>query len=1017
MLSLRNGVRGLVLVLAAFSAPAALAQSDALEKAVELYDAREYQAAQEALLKVDRNKLNDDEKQSLDEHLTNVKEAIRSTARAEQDMQAADAAFDEGRWDASERLYRAVSNNGYTSPANRDQANRRLKQIADKRELAQAVSPPDRQPVRMAAQDQEQPMQDEPARPMDERPMTPPPASPPPPLDDQDAPAQAQPEGRRLTLTEQMRREDELRWQRAVAKMNEQITQARQAVNEGNFDVAQAHAETAIQVIEAARAYAEPAARYAAARRIAEEVRAEVTEARIAWETERAEIEREEIIERTRIAKERQEQKKRETIEQLFNSAAQLRREGRFREAAEMLRQILFIDPANAKARYQLEVANDYASIRGQLDNRRDFETQMQATFVDAEEALIPWAVEVLYPRNWRELSIRRDLAGVGVSGESEEGRELNRKLEEPIPDVSFQEQPFETIIDWMGELSQINMSVDWEDLENNGIERDKPVTLDLANLPFRTVLREILTQVGGEVRLAFDISDGLLKIATKEKLDRDKEIRVYDINDLLVNIPRFTNAAQLNPGQALNQAGQGGQGGGGGGGGQGQLFQDDEQEGTEGDEGAGRAAQAEQIMDIIRQTVEPDSWRETGGGDGSMRELNGQLIVYNTSDSHRQVTDLLGQLRKFRALQIAIETRFLTVSNNFLEEIGVDLDFVFNSGTAGFDQGFTGAGVPIVDPFTGASVLVPRTFTNQGGLPNVPGFPNQFTNPITGGLVGASPTGFGQPYQHPGLVPQTSGIPPQFNDMTPIRAAQNSLSLVNPAQFNTGVPGSFANLVGNNPPALSIAGSFLDNLQVDFLIRATQANSRSSVVQAPRLILFNGQRSNIFVGRSQTYVASLQPQIAQQAVAFQPVIGVAQSGSSLDVEATISADRRYVTVTVQTQRAQDPILTRFEVQRSSGNAPGAFITTVDQQSASVNTTVSIPDGGTVLLGGLKLVGEFEVEAGVPVLSKIPVLKRAFTNTTTIKDTQTLLILMKAKVIIQQEAEEEAFPTMISAGG
>ena len=24
----------------------------------------------------------------------------------------------------------------------------------------------------------------------------------------------------------------------------------------------------------------------------------------------------------------------------------------------------------------------------------------------------------------------------------------------------------------------------------------------------------------------------------------------------------------------------------------------------------------------IIRQTVEPDSWRETGGGDGSIREL-----------------------------------------------------------------------------------------------------------------------------------------------------------------------------------------------------------------------------------------------------------------------------------------------------------------------------------------------------------------------------------------------------------
>jgi hypothetical protein len=41
-------------------------------------------------------------------------------------------------------------------------------------------------------------------------------------------------------------------------------------------------------------------------------------------------------------------------------------------------------------------------------------------------------------------------------------------------------------------------------------------------------------------------------------------------------------------------------------------------------------------------------------------------------------------------------------------------------------------------------------------------------------------------------------------------------------------------------------------------------------------------------------------------------------------------------------------------------------------------------------------------------------LKRAFTNTTSVKDVQTLLILLKSKIIIQSEAEQEAFPTMQS---
>ena len=49
--------------------------------------------------------------------------------------------------------------------------------------------------------------------------------------------------------------------------------------------------------------------------------------------------------------------------------------------------------------------------------------------------------------------------------------------------------------------------------------------------------------------------------------------------------------------------------------------------------------------------------------------------------------------------------------------------------------------------------------------------------------------------------------------------------------------------------------------------------------------------------------------------------------------------------------------------------------------------------------------------------ARIPIIKRAFTNRSIVKDTRTLLILMKAKVIIQSEAEEEAFPTFIATGG
>ena len=75
---------------------------------------------------------------------------------------------------------------------------------------------------------------------------------------------------------------------------------------------------------------------------------------------------------------------------------------------------------------------------------------------------------------------------------------------------------------------------------------------------------------------------------------------------------------------------------------------------------------------------------------------------------------------------------------------------------------------------------------------------------------------------------------------------------------------------------------------------------------------------------------------------------------------------------------------------------------------------MSVPDGGTLLLGGQTLAGEQEKEVGVPVLSKIPILKRLFTNRSSAKDEQILLILVKPTIIIQKESEAKQFPLLSS---
>lgn len=988
---------GLIAAMLVCGAQSAQAQTDRLETVRALFDAQAYVAAQDALANVDRSKLTEAEKGDFDRYTSILPEAIQGNQRAGLDLTEAQAALDDSRWAEAEALCDTVSANPYADSEQRELALQLRRRVAERRALADAAMP--RGPIQNS-----EPQPAPAPTPAPEPVAAPTPPPPPPPVvsaSQQPAPmVEAQPApptvSGRATVVQQLTERERLLWQRAVAKSEELGRQARQAADEKRFEEARQLADQALSVVEANRGYAQPASRYEAAREAALRLQRDVAAAREIYDADQARIESEEIRSRVVERRARMEALKQEKIGQLMNTARQLMRERRYAEAVTPLREILHIDPPNIEARDLLFRASEDAALARQVDQKDTMSNETRDAIIDVEEALIPWTAEIVYPQNWEEISLRRGRETLFGPTAAEE-TELNRMLGATIQDVKFEGAALAEVLDAIQTDHRLNLSVDWNDLEANGVLRDKPISLRLHKVSLRTVLNELLNHASGQSQLAYRVNDGVLRVASKAKLDREKFNRSYDIRDLLVQTPQFENSLELGtnfaadprnksrtPGDDLLPAEQ--------------TIPDDPV----------RMAAVNDLIHVIRTTVEPNSWRESGTGDASIHELNGQLVVYNTSDAQQQIGDLLSQLRETRALQIALEARFLTVTSNFLEEIGVDLDFVFNAGNAGLDRGVTTSGIPVIDPFTGAAVLVPRQYSRLGVTPAVPAVGNPLPQPTQ-----VIP---GQPFAAPGFVPATGGVVPFSSDqMTPVPLRQNTLALTDPQTLITGVPGSLAS-GGNFDPAMTIAGSFLDNLQVDFLIRATQANKRSSVVQAPRLVMFNGQRANIFSGTNQSYLASLQPQLAEGAAAFAPVIGQAPSGMSLDVEGTISADRKYVTVTVRAQQANAPTLIREQFQLPSGNSPGAFVTLVQQQSTRVNTTVSIPDGGTVLLGGTKLAGEIEVDAGVPILSKIPILKRAFTNTSLVKDTQTLLILMKAKIIIQREAEEEAFP-MLSMGG
>ncbi|MCK6455488.1 MAG: hypothetical protein L6Q92_03005 [Phycisphaerae bacterium] len=897
-----------------------------------------------------------------------AEEAEKPTADEEKSDEADDADAEEGAEAEAEETPAAAEKESATSPAEAS---------TDERAPADEPAPADEEGM-PAVEDVAEPAE----------------AAPPPGL-------------REAALVDDLVQEQQLLWQQATKIFQDTEEQIRKAVTAENFEEASRLMDYARQILESNRRFSYPPSAYddlrahagSLAQWIAEEHR-KFDERQVAAKL--AEIEQREAERRARIERTKQLQ-----IENLMNTAMELRKERQYDEAIQVLRQVLNIDPNNEQAAWMKEMLEDTQMHTRQRGVQRDREREAQDLFTETDEAAIPWHVDLLYPKNWPEINAKR--RGAEEQGETEATRRAKRKLAETTPEIKFDAQSFEQVIEFLRERTGLNIVPNWAPMEVAGIERDQEVTLKLTNVSFAKAIDLILTDVGSatETQLAYEIDDGVLQISTKEDLSLKTVTQVYNVQDLLVLVPNFTGLQinLQNVGQGVGQERQRGQAGGGGGG-QGQGGQGLFQGGGQGQGGQDELAQLQNPLDLlvtlIQQTIDPESWREAGGNIGSIQPLNNQLIVTQTASAHSQIRDLLRQLREARALQIAVEARYIQITRNFLEQIGVDLDIVLNNGNAGFDRATAGNTI-VRDPSTGALLLLPRQFSRLGFTPGAPGG--------VGLPLNASPNNLDQPYRQPGLVPAPGDVGPHSGQWTPIPITNNTLDLAAPVATN--IAGSLGG--ANTSPALNIFGSFLDNIQVDFLLRATQVDNRSSDLDAPRLVLFNGQRAVFSSFIEQEYVSSLIPVLGDNVGLFQPTTSLALTGRQLDVQATVSADRRYVTMTIQTftRVSGDPV--PFQFQGNGFLTGGGFIQLVRSTTNQIRTTVSVPDGGTLLIGGLKQSGERERDAGVPILSRIPVLKRAFSNTSLVKDDQVLLILIKPKIIIQEEAENEAFPSLSQA--
>jgi type II secretory pathway component GspD/PulD (secretin) len=70
-----------------------------------------------------------------------------------------------------------------------------------------------------------------------------------------------------------------------------------------------------------------------------------------------------------------------------------------------------------------------------------------------------------------------------------------------------------------------------------------------------------------------------------------------------------------------------------------------------------------------------------------------------------------------------------------------------------------------------------------------------------------------------------------------------------------------------------------------------------------------------------------------------------------------------------------------------------------------LRTTATVPDGSTLMLGGLKRSVDQDQQSGLPWLSDIPVVGFLFTRKGDYQSRRKLLILMKASLLLPEELE------------
>jgi len=362
-----------------------------------------------------------------------------------------------------------------------------------------------------------------------------------------------------------------------------------------------------------------------------------------------------------------------------------------------------------------------------------------------------------------------------------------------------------------------------------------------------------------------------------------------------------------------------------------------------------------EDVVNLIQENIARESWDSSDLFSIDISQDNSSILIIHTPKVQKQVADFLDDLRKFASCCVTVECRFITVNDSFIQEIGAEWRGLGNDGKSPS---------PILDVTNGFEDNASIGMDNQGD-----------------GGAGANPS---------------AGI--FFNDNS-----DGDIRFRNEGVFQNAL-GDVLNTIGGGAFQFSLLGDTMFNL----VVRAVEKSYNATEITAPILTAFNTQRAYITVINQVTFIQGFDVDVATSAFIANPNVGVIQEGIVLDVKPTVSYDRKYITLELQATVADLKRPIRTISTSLAGQTTPVTFQLPDLAVSQAQTTVRIPDGGSLILGGMKKIRRIDRVAESPILGRLPIIGFFFREKGIDDEVLNLIILARAQIVDMNKYRDTA---------